>query len=405
MTGMQRRAARAILVSAALLMALVAVVSQAQAQTHDQAQRRVALVIGNSSYSGARLVALPNPKRDARSVAKMLSGLGFDEVIFKTNLTTAEMRRALRRLRRAIGAGEIEIAALYFAGHAIQYRGENYLFGVEAAPETVDDLPGMAVSLTEILGQLSRVKGLKLVILDACRDEATLLTAMKAAEPDKTRSAGLKRGLARLDSYKTPDDTLVAYATSPDAVALDGPAGAHSPFTAALLKFAPQPDTEIRLLFGTVRDYVSASTKGRQKPTAKTDTMGGRRYYLARTPARSADSRSAAQPVRRAPVLAAPSAPPRKRDERPSHTGCVGVSVTQPFDIRVRAGDQICSQREPSKRVTILKVSKAAIEYANGPRGRFTCYVGERCKFFWTGAPIFWVRMRPDGGQRIVSAH
>ncbi|MCI4666130.1 MAG: SUMF1/EgtB/PvdO family nonheme iron enzyme [Neomegalonema sp.] len=265
---------------AALALVIWGAAGRGEWASAEPAPRRLALVIGNGAYTGAHLIRLPNPTRDADAVKKMLDRLKFDDVVLATDLTTAGMRKALRQFRKSIAKGPVEIAAVFFAGHAIQFERENYLFGVDAEPETVADLPGMAVSLQEILANIAGAKGLKLVMLDACRDEATLLAAMKAQEPNKTRSASLSRGLARLERYRASDDTLIAYATSPDKVALDGVPGAHSPFTQALLELGPTPGKEIRLLFGAVRDKVARVTAGRQKPTAKTDTMGGREYYL-----------------------------------------------------------------------------------------------------------------------------
>ncbi|MCI4665221.1 MAG: SUMF1/EgtB/PvdO family nonheme iron enzyme [Neomegalonema sp.] len=289
----------------ALALGLAGLVERPWAETPP---RRIALVIGNGAYTGKHLAALPNPVRDATAVEAMLKGLKFDEVVLKTDLTTAQMRKALRELGKSVRRGKVEIAAVFFAGHAIQYRGENYLFGVDAAPETVEDLSEMAVSLRKILDRLRGARGgLKLVMLDACRDEATLLTAMKAQETDLTRSASLKRGLTRLTDYRAEDDTLIAYATSPNEVALDGAPGTHSPFTRALLDLAPRRGEEIRLLFGKVRDRVARATGGRQKPTAKTDTMGGRAYFLAGAPA--APDPGTPGPVKPGPVKPAPGKP------------------------------------------------------------------------------------------------
>src|SRR5262249_18613594 len=130
------------------------------------AERRIALVIGNSAYE--RVPQLTNPVNDAGAMADMLEGAGFDEVELKFNLNATEMRRALRDF--ADDARTADFAIVYFAGHGMEIQGTNYLVPVDAVLERDIDAYDEAISLDRFLNVIEPARQLRLVILDACRD-------------------------------------------------------------------------------------------------------------------------------------------------------------------------------------------------------------------------------------------
>jgi len=225
--------------------------------------RRVALVIGNAGY---KVGPLQNPGNDAAAVAQALEKqLGFDKVILKLDLTSEGFRTALREFsREAAGAG---LALVYFAGHGTEVGGKNYLIPVDAVLSRAGDLTLEAIPLDTVLDQLAGVTKLKLVILDACRNNIFPLAGAQ-------RSAS--RGLFRIE----PDEnTLVIYAAKDGTTADDGVGRKHSPFTAALLKHIATPGLELRFLFGKVRDEVLVATSRAQQPYVY-GTLGGEQIFL-----------------------------------------------------------------------------------------------------------------------------
>lgn len=231
------------------------------------AEKRVALVIGNSAYS--KVEKLKNPANDARRLAGVLEEIGFDSVTLKLDQTYTALRRTLGKFsREAAGA---DIALIYFAGHGIEVGGTNYVIPTDAALSHVDDVEFEAVELKKLMSSLNRAGKLKLVILDACRNNPF---KHNMASTGSTRSVG--RGLARVDP--TGSDTLVAYAAREGTVADDG-AGENSPYASALIKHIATPGLDIRLMFGRVRDDVLASTGSRQEPFTY-GSLGGSAIHL-----------------------------------------------------------------------------------------------------------------------------
>lgn len=218
------------------------------------AGRRVALVIGNGAYQS--VAALPNPPRDAQAMAEMFRAAQFDDVRVEINSGLVSMRRALRAF--ADTAEEADIAVVFYAGHGIEISGHNYLVPVDAALATDIDVQDEAIELDRVLQMLEPVKSLKLVILDACRDNpfASRMKMMRT-----TRAVA--RGLAVPEMHAS--NTLVAYSAPAGAIALDGE-GANSPFTTALLNTLTIPGLDIRLALGEVHDEVQTATKHKQEP-------------------------------------------------------------------------------------------------------------------------------------------
>jgi formylglycine-generating enzyme required for sulfatase activity len=222
--------------------------------------RRVALVIGNADYKAGPLT---NPVRDAEAVAAAFEKqLGFDKVILRKNLAFDGFRAALQELaREAAGA---ELGVVYFAGHGLEVNGRNYLIPVDARLAQPGDLGLEAIALDLVLEQLAGARRLKLVILDACRDNP-----FPAA----------RRGGRGLKAVEPEDNTLVVYAAKGGTTADDGGGRGHSPFTAALLKHIATPGLEINFVFRRVRDDVVAATKSVQTPHTY-GTLGGAELYL-----------------------------------------------------------------------------------------------------------------------------
>lgn len=218
------------------------------------AEKRVALVIGNSNYRHVR--PLPNPQNDATAVAALLRTSGFDVVEAHNNVSGNEMRRAFRNFSDM--TRDSDIAVVYYAGHGIEVDGSNYLLPTDSVLERDLDVEDEAVSLERIVKILEPAKRLRLVILDACRDNPFVA---KMKRTSATRSIG--RGLARVEPQSS--DTLIAFAAKAGSTADDGD-GAHSPFTSALLKYIATPGLDLRLAFGRVRDDVLKTTRNRQEP-------------------------------------------------------------------------------------------------------------------------------------------
>ena len=222
---------------------------------------RVALVIGNSAY--ASVAHLPNARRDAATVADAFRKIGFRQVIQVSEQTRESMLAALRRFREL--ADTAEWAVIYYAGHGIEIDGVNYLVPVDARLATDRDVPDEAVPLPRVLDSIDHAKQLRLVVLDACRDNPFLNQIKRSYA---TRSIG--RGLARVE----PEGSiLVAYAAKHGQIAMDGK-GDNSPFVTSLVRRILTPGLEIRKMFGLVRDDVLAATGKQQEPFVY-GTLGG----------------------------------------------------------------------------------------------------------------------------------
>lgn len=218
------------------------------------AGNRVALVIANSAYQHAP--SLANPVNDGAVMAKTLKEAGFDVVDSRRDLSALDTRRVLRDFADA--TRNADIAVVYYAGHGIEVEGSNYLIPVDARLERDTDVYDEALSLDRILVAVEPAKQLRLVILDACRDNPFGKTMKRTVA-----SRGIGRGLAQLEP--TSPNTLVAYSAKAGFTAQDGD-GANSPFTVALSKHLTTPGLDVRRAFGFVRDDVLKSTANKQEP-------------------------------------------------------------------------------------------------------------------------------------------
>jgi hypothetical protein len=228
------------------------------------ADKRVAFVVGNGAYKN--VAPLPNPAVDAKSMAKLLRNVGFD-VVEGSNLTRDKMTEKLLEFgKKAEGA---DVALFFYAGHGIAVNGTNYLLPVDADLKSEMDVKlGAAINVDLTLEQTMADAKVKLVFLDACRDNpfAARIRSAKA-----TRSVSVDSGLAEM---KSGEGTLIAFATGPGQTALDGEAGTNSPFTRALLAKIATPNVEIQQAMTKVRAQVNEETNKNQLPWGHTNLIG-----------------------------------------------------------------------------------------------------------------------------------
>jgi hypothetical protein len=228
------------------------------------ADKRVAFVVGNGAYRN--VPQLPNPAVDAQAMAKVLRNVGFD-VVEGTNLTRDKMTEKLLEFgKRAQGA---DIAVFYYAGHGIAVNGTNYLLPIDADLKSEMDVKlGAAINVDLTLDQTLADAKVKLVFLDACRDNPF---AAKIRSARATRSIAVDSGLADM---KSGEGTLIAFATGPGQTALDGESGTNSPFTRALVAHITQPGVEIQQAMTEVRAEVNDETNKNQLPWGHTNLIG-----------------------------------------------------------------------------------------------------------------------------------
>jgi len=238
------------------------------------AEKRVALVVGNSAYVHAAV--LPNPVNDAGDMAKALTEVGFD-VILGLDLGKQALDGKVRDFARALD--KADVALFFYAGHGLQASGRNYLMPVDARLQGERDLDFEAVSIDFVLKQmeLEREGKTNVVFLDACRDNPL---ARNLARAMGTRSAAIGQGLAQV---QTGVGTFIAYSTQPGNVALDGQ-GRNSPFTAALTKGLREPGRNLTSVMIDVRKDVLAVTGGKQVPWDHSALTGDFFFHKAAAP-------------------------------------------------------------------------------------------------------------------------
>ena len=246
------------------------------------ADKRVALVIGMSKYQ--QVPRLANPARDADVVAALFKQAGFDIVNNQRDLGIVDLRRVIREFSET--SRDADIAVVYYAGHGIEVDGTNYLVPADAKLVSDFDIEDETVSLDRVLNALEGTKRLRLVILDACRDNPFANTMKRSLA---SRSVG--RGLAKIEPAMS--DTLIAFAAKAGAVASDGD-GANSPFATALVKHIAEPGLDLRLAFGRVRDDVLKSTGNRQEPFVY-GSLGGQTMSLVPPAAKPVDPETEAR--------------------------------------------------------------------------------------------------------------
>lgn len=259
------------------------------------ADKRVALVVGNSTYQNVS--RLQNPKDDAQLVADTLQRLGFALVggQAQVDLDKAGFDAAIQRFgSQLMGA---DVALFYYAGHGIQVRGTNYLVPVSANPVREADVDFQMVDVGLVLRQMEGAgTRLNIVILDACRNNPFGGRGLRAADG----------GLAQI---RAPEGTLLSYATQPGNVALDGDDG-HSPYTRALVDTMQKPGLDVLQAFNQVGLVVKRATGSAQQPWVSTSPIDGAFYFAGNTPAQVATVDPPATVIPPQQSLPPPSSPP-----------------------------------------------------------------------------------------------
>src|SRR3954467_1278985 len=236
------------------------------------AERRVAFVVGNGAYKN--VAQLPNPPVDAKAMAGVLRNVGFD-VVEGTNLTRDKMTEKLLDFGKK--AQNADVALFFYAGHGIAISGTNYLLPIDADIKSEMDVKlGAAINIDLTLDQTMGDAKVKLVFLDACRDNPF---AAKIKSNSATRSVNVQSGLAEM---KSGEGTLIAFATGPGQTALDGQEGNNSPFTRALIDNITKPGIEIQQAMTSVRAQVNEETHKGQLPWGHTNLTGA--VYLNQAP-------------------------------------------------------------------------------------------------------------------------
>jgi len=224
------------------------------------AEKRVALVIGNSAYQ--HTAPLKNPSNDASDIAEKLRQLGFD-VIDGTDLSKSEMEQRIRAFSDKLAGADVGL--FFYAGHGLQVDGRNFLAPVDAKLKSDTDLDFEAVEINLVLKQLERNSRVSIVFLDACRNNPLASNLAQVS-----RSVEVGRGLARIDKAV---GMMIAFATQPGNIALDGD-GRNSPFTSALLRHIASEGSSINDVMIDVRKDVLNATNGKQVPWENSSLTG-----------------------------------------------------------------------------------------------------------------------------------
>jgi uncharacterized caspase-like protein len=221
-------------------------------------ESRTALVIGNSTYSANPLI---NPMNDAADVARLLSQRKFN-VRLLTNADKRAMDAAIEEFGQRLDQGGVGL--FYYAGHAVQIEGVNYLLPVDAQIRKAHDLKYQGINVQQVLSEMATSRNrLNVVVLDACRDN-----------PYPALSRSLGNGLAKVDA---PRGSLIAYATAPGKTAADGD-GRNGVFTKHLLEQAAIPGKEMLDMFREVTAGVARDTGERQDPWIHQSVRG--KFYF-----------------------------------------------------------------------------------------------------------------------------
>jgi hypothetical protein len=274
-----------------MLTGLVAATLVAASAAH--ADRRVALVVGNSAYANA--ASLRNPRNDASDMAETLKKIGF-EVELGLDLDQQNFAVMIEKFARALDGADVGL--FFYAGHGLQLNDKNYLVSINAKLENEFLMSSETIDLTSIVRLMESKASVNLVFLDACRNNPLAENLRRGLEVTK-RSANLGRGLARIEP--TSRDTLIAFAAAPGQVANDGD-DRNSPFTTSLLRNIPRPSVEVSVMLKEVSADVRRATANAQRPQQLSD-MSRTFYFVAASPVAANDAVPAAEPAPKAPVV------------------------------------------------------------------------------------------------------
>jgi hypothetical protein len=253
------------------------------------AEKRVALVVGNSAYEHAD--GLTNPVIDAQSMRTALAKIGFDDasIVYGENLPKRDFERAIARF--ATSARDSDVAVIFYAGHGSTFGGIPYAVPVDAQFVSLESVPYELVTLDAMVSELRRAKGIGIAIFDACRDNGA---EQRLKRGPASRGGEASRGLA---PPANADGLLVAFSTGYNATAADGAPGTNSPFTAAVLQELQIPGLDVVDLFRNVGRQVREQTGGRQNPALQIEGFYDH-YALNAGPGGNAAPRLPVQPPR-----------------------------------------------------------------------------------------------------------
>src|ERR1039458_5811602 len=274
------------------------------------AEKRIALVVGNSTYQN--ITRLDNPRNDAALMADTLQSLGFNLVggHAQLDLDKSSLDNAVQSFGRQVQGADV--ALFYYAGHGVQVSGSNYLVPVNANPTREADVDFQMVDVNLVLRQMQGSgTRLNMVILDACRNNPFGARGLRSADG----------GLAQM---RAPEGTLISYATQPGSVAQDGNDG-HSPYTKALATTIKQAGLDIFQTFNQVGLAVKRETSGSQQPWVSSSPIDGSFYFVA--PAGGPKVATVPQPQSADTLRPAPDIvpPPGREAEQPRGDAGLGA--------------------------------------------------------------------------------
>jgi Caspase domain/Sel1 repeat len=266
------------------------------------AEKRVALVIGNSAYQ--TVPKLPNPDSDAKLMSDTLKSLGFLVVggSARLDLDKAGFDASLQEFRAQLAGADV--ALFYYAGHGVETHGLNYLVPVDAHPQDEADVFTQMVSTSDILDVLEKSgTRINLVLLDACRN-------------NPFSGHGVRSSTGGLAQMPAPVGTLISFATQPRSVSLDGIDG-HSPYTRALADAMQKPGYGLFKTFNEVGLAVDKATGGQQLPWVSTSPISGNFYFAGKPEPATPDTKQASLTSGNAPAAATPAPPQELRFSPP----------------------------------------------------------------------------------------
>ncbi|NBZ88808.1 caspase family protein [Stagnihabitans tardus] len=244
---------------------------------------KIAMVIGMAAYES--VPGLKNTINDAKRVGAKLEQVGF-KVTYVLDATQQQLLDTMDSF--SFASETADVALVYYAGHGVEASGQNFLIPVDAKVRSIKDVARVSVSLDQMLAAVDHARKMRIVILDACRNNpfGELLSASDIGE-----GGVAEQGLAPVNPEQ---GTLVAFAQQKNKVALDG-AGDNSPYALALTESITEPDLEIGLMFRRVRDEVLKATDNKQEPWTN-GSLSGTPFYLAGSSDGVADPEAAADP-------------------------------------------------------------------------------------------------------------
>jgi len=310
--------------------------------------RGVALVIGQSAYE--KLPALPNAANDARAIDRLLSDLGFDV----DAVPDGDRRRLDRAFERFLeDAADADVALVYYAGHGVEAGGENYIVPIDAAAPQAGGVVADLMPVSAMLAELQRKAPIAIVLLDACRDNpyppGTLVAGSDGTAVAAASGLGEPRGAAPVrDEGPETLGTVIGFAAEPGRAALDGEAGANSPYAAALLKHLAASGHAFGDVMTMVSEEVYLRTGGRQLPW--TNASLRRLLYFGLDVEDKSGDEHAIREGRRALLLTIATTPPSVRNVVEQVAAANGVpldglyGMLEVLGVDTTAGEDLANQ-------------------------------------------------------------